>query len=95
MDISSHQVSKFNQFVHLIPFYYNIGQRGDNSDVVIWDYDSKRATFRLSEHDYEVSNLAFSHDDKLLISAGNSLDGKLFIWNTTNGHIVSSLKIAS
>jgi hypothetical protein len=30
-----------------------------------------------------------------LISAGNSLDGKLFIWNTTNGHIISSLKVAS
>lgn len=70
------------------------GQRGDNSDVVLWDFNSKRAIFRLSEHDYEVSHLAFSHDDTLLISAGNSLDGKLFIWNTTNGHIVSSLKVA-
>jgi WD40 repeat protein len=71
------------------------GQRGDNSDVVLWDYQSKRALFRLSEHDYEVSNLAFSHDDLLLITTGNSLDGKLFIWNTTNGHIISSLKVAS
>ena len=47
------------------------GQKGDNSDVVIWDYNTKRATFRLSEHDYAVSSLAFSHDDLLLISAGN------------------------
>lgn len=76
-------------------FNSNIGQRGDNSDVVIWDYNTKRALFRLSEHDFEVSNLAFSHDDQLLISTGNSLDGKMFIWNTTNGHIVSSLKVAS
>lgn len=30
------------------------GQRGDNSDVVIWDYESKTAKFRLSEHDYAV-----------------------------------------
>jgi WD40 repeat protein len=49
----------------------------------------------LSEHDFEVQHLAFSHDDRLLISAGNQLDGKLFIWNTTNGHIVSSLKVAT
>ena len=49
----------------------------------------------MSEHDYAVSSLCFSHDDRLLISTGNSLDGKLFIWNTQNGHIVSSLKVAS
>ena len=69
------------------------GQKGDNSDVVLWDYNSKRAIFRLSEHDYSVTNLAFSHDDNLLISSGNQLDGKLFIWNTSNGHIVSSLQV--
>lgn len=70
------------------------GQKGDNADIVLWDFNSKRALFRLSEHDYEVSHLAFSHDDTLLISTGNSLDGKFFIWNTSNGHIVSSLKVA-
>jgi WD40 repeat protein len=69
------------------------GQQGDNSDVVIWDYNSKKAIFRLSEHDYAVTNLAFSHDDALLISIGSQLDGKLFIWNTLNGHIVSSLQV--
>jgi len=61
----------------------------------MWDYATKRALYRLSEHDYEVSHLTFSHDDKLLISCGNSLDGKMFIWNSANGHIVSSLKVAS
>lgn len=69
------------------------GQRGDNSDVVLWDYNSKRAMYRLSEHDYEITHLDFSHDDQLLISCGNQLDGKLFIWNTSNGSIVSSLSI--
>lgn len=47
------------------------GQRGDNSDIVLWDYATKRAMFRLSEHDHEVTHLDFSHDDRLLISAGN------------------------
>lgn len=71
------------------------GQRGDNSDIVIWDFNEKRAIFRLSEHDYEITNLAFSHDDRLLLSTGNTLDGKLFIWNMKNGHIVSSLPIVT
>jgi len=69
------------------------GQRGENSDIVVWDFDNKKAIFRLSEHDHEVANVAFSHDDRLLLSSGNQLDGKLFVWNTSNGHIVSSLAI--
>jgi WD40 repeat protein len=69
------------------------GQRGENSDIVIWNYSSKKAVYRLSEHDHEVALLAFSHDDKLLLSVGNALDGKLFVWNTANGHIVSSLPL--
>lgn len=69
------------------------GQRGDNTDIIIWDYAQKKAVFRLSEHDYEVTHLDFSHDDKLLLSTGNQLDGKLFIWDTSSGHIVSSLQL--
>jgi WD40 repeat protein len=60
---------------------------------VIWQFEQKKAIFRLSEHDHEVTALSFSYDDRLLLSSGNTLDGKLFIWNTQNGHIVSSLAI--
>lgn len=69
------------------------GQRGENSDIVLWDFNEYKAIFRLSEHDHEVTAVSFSYDDKLLLSCGNTLDGKLFIWNTKNGHIVSSLAI--
>ena len=69
------------------------GQRGDNSDILIWDYDTRQALFRLSEHDYEVSNVEFSNDDLLLLTTGNQLDGKLFIWDTSNGYIVTSVQL--
>lgn len=69
------------------------GQKGDNADIVIWEYATKRAVFRLSEHDYEVSHLDFSHDDRLLLSVGSQLDGKLFIWDTTNGYIVTKVQL--
>ena len=36
------------------------GQRGENADVVIWDFQQKKAIYRLSEHDYEVTLLSFS-----------------------------------
>lgn len=55
----------------------------------MWDFANKRAIYRLSEHDHEVTHLSFSHDDRLLMSTGNFLDGKMFIWNMANGHIVA------
>mmetsp|Transcript_9656 Transcript_9656/g.18846 ORF Transcript_9656/g.18846 Transcript_9656/m.18846 type:complete len:608 (-) Transcript_9656:5793-7616(-) len=67
------------------------GQRGYNSDVIVWDFDGRRILFRLGEHDHEVSVLDFSHDSRLLLSAGNSTDGKLFIWDMFTGYIVASL----
>ncbi len=69
------------------------GQRGDSSDILIWDYENKKAVFRLSEHDQQVDCLHFSHDDLLLISSGSQLDGKLFIWDTSNGYIVTSMQL--
>jgi len=47
------------------------GQRGENADVVVWDFAAKKPIYRLSEHDYEITLLAFSNDDRLLLSAGN------------------------
>ena len=69
------------------------GQRGDNSDILVWDYEQRKATFRLSEHDYEVTCLDFSDDDRLLISTGSQLDGKMFLWDTSNGCIVASIRL--
>lgn len=66
------------------------GQRGDNSDVLVWSYDTGKLLYKLSEHDYEITTLDFSHDDRLLISCGNQLDGKLFIWDMSTGYIVTT-----
>lgn len=69
------------------------GQKGDNADILLWDYANRQALFRLSEHDHEVTNVEFSNDDNLLLSTGNQLDGKLFIWDTSNGYIVTSVQL--
>lgn len=57
---------------------------------MIWDYETKRAIFRLSEHDNAVQCLEFTHDDRILISVGSSHDGKMFLWDTATGYIISS-----
>jgi WD40 repeat protein len=61
------------------------GQKGENSDVLVWDYTKKRVKYKLSEHDYEISCLAFSKDEKLLFSCGNANDKNIFIWDMNNG----------
>ena len=66
------------------------GQKGDNSDILVWDYEEKKVIFKLSEHDYEISCLKFSHDDKFLFSCGNIQDKRLFIWDMKNGYIVAN-----
>lgn len=40
------------------------GQRGNNSDILVWEYATGKVIYKLSEHDHEVSALKFSHDDK-------------------------------
>lgn len=67
------------------------GQKGDNSDIIIWDYHNKQMSFKLSEHDHEVSLIKYSLDDRLLFSCGNSLDKKIFVWDSNNGYIVASV----
>ena len=67
------------------------GQRGENSDIFVWDYQTGNILYTLSEHDYEVSCLAFSNDDRLLFSCGNIKDKRTFIWDMKTGNIVLNL----
>ena len=41
----------------------------------------------MSEHDNEIVHVEFSHDDRLLLSCGNPMDKRIFIWDTSNGYI--------
>ncbi len=47
------------------------GQAGRNSDVLLWDVESRQLLTRFSEHDEEVVFLTFSHDERLLLSVGH------------------------
>ena len=65
------------------------GQKGENADAIVWDYDSRTLKYRLSEHDHSVAALAFSHDELLLCTIGGRDDGKLIVWDLANGYIVT------
>lgn len=67
------------------------GQKGQNSDIIVWDYLTKKVVFRFEEHDHMVQALAFSDDEKILASIGCQDDSNLFLWDMSNGCIISSV----
>jgi WD40 repeat protein len=64
------------------------GQRGENSNVYVWNFNDRRVILTLEEHDNMVQCLDFSHDEKLLASIGGPEDNKLIVWDLSNGCIV-------
>lgn len=65
--------------------YIASGQKGENSDVIVWDFDEKKLLYRLQSHDSGIACVAFSHDEKLLLSIGNNQDNRLFVWDMASG----------
>jgi cilia- and flagella-associated protein 52 len=66
------------------------GQRGINSDILIWDYQTRSIKYRFEEHDHMIQGLAFSEDEKILASIGNAESIDLIFWDMSNGCIISS-----
>ena len=64
----------------------------DCGDVIIWQKQEDgqwKLKFRLEEHDYAISALCFSHDDRYLVSCGNSVDRQLIVWDASQGTIIT------
>jgi WD40 repeat protein len=66
------------------------GQRGDDSNVYVWDVERKAILYTLEDHDVLVQALAFSHDERILASIGGNDDHKLILWDISTGAIISS-----
>ena len=72
------------------------GECGYDSDIIVWDIPYRKMAYRFSEHTGGIEQLAISHDDRLLISAGNpNKDKKMIIWDLYTGNIVTSSIFAS
>lgn len=65
--------------------YIASGQRGDNADVIVWDFEEKRLLYRMQSHDHGIAAVSFSHDEKLLLSIGVVQDNRLFVWDMATG----------
>ncbi|XP_076871508.1 cilia- and flagella-associated protein 52 isoform X2 [Brachyhypopomus gauderio] len=54
---------------------------GFKADVIIWDYARREIYSRLILHKAKVEALAFSPNDKYLVSLGGQDDGSIVVWN--------------
>jgi cilia- and flagella-associated protein 52 len=74
--------------------YLASGQKGDNSNIYVWNFSTSKLIYSFEEHDHYIQCLAFSHDEKLLVSVGGSDDRKIVAWDLSNGCIIAvSVKI--
>lgn len=66
------------------------GQRGNEANAHVWDFERKEVLYTLEEHDGQVQALAFSHDERILASIGSSEDHKLILWDMSTGAVIAS-----
>ncbi|XP_053384270.1 WD repeat-containing protein 90-like isoform X2 [Mercenaria mercenaria] len=65
------------------------------SQICIWDLQSLVCKKVLSHHEFDIVCLAFSRDDKFLVSVGDYRDCTIVIWSTHNYCILTTSKAAS
>ena len=49
------------------------------ADIIIWDFEERRRCFNLKLHKVKVEAMAFSPNDKYLVSLGGQDDGRWVI----------------
>ncbi|XP_026877749.2 cilia- and flagella-associated protein 52 [Electrophorus electricus] len=58
-----------------------VNYMGFKADVIIWDYARREIYARLILHKAKVEALAFSPNDKYLVTLGGQDDGSIVVWN--------------
>lgn len=66
------------------------GQKGENSDIYVWDFATRQVIHHFEEHDVSIQDIAFSEDEKIFASLGHEDDGKLVLWDLSNGCIIAA-----
>ncbi|KAM3922864.1 cilia- and flagella-associated protein 52 [Leptodactylus fuscus] len=54
---------------------------GFKADIFLWDYGKRESCGKLSLHKVKVEALAFSPNDRYLVSLGGQDDGSVVLWN--------------
>ncbi|EDO36826.1 predicted protein, partial [Nematostella vectensis] len=65
-------------------------ETSESSQIYIWDIQEETCTKVLSYHPHEVVCLAYSRDDRMLISVGDFRDCSVVVWNTQTYDVITS-----
>ncbi|XP_064617554.1 cilia- and flagella-associated protein 52-like [Liolophura sinensis] len=76
-DVSCIAVSKSGRFLASGQITY----MGFKADIIIWDFERRELYCRLVLHKNNVEALAFSPNDKYLVSLGGQDDGSVVVWS--------------
>ncbi|XP_065065504.1 cilia- and flagella-associated protein 52-like [Rhopilema esculentum] len=76
-NVSCIAVSKSGRFVAS----GQVTHMGFKADVIVWDFPSKSLYKKLALHKVKVQALAFSPNDKFLVTLGGEDDGSVVVWD--------------
>lgn len=65
------------------------GQQGENANVVLWSLAERRKLFSFEEQDHRIDCICFSRDDRYLLSCGDVVDQRIFVYDTAKGLIIA------
>ncbi|XP_012515021.1 PREDICTED: WD repeat-containing protein 90 [Propithecus coquereli] len=69
------------------------GRAAAHCQIRVWDVSGGLCQHLLSHHDAAVQALAFSPDDRLLVTLGDCGDGTLALWSTATYDLVCSTRL--
>lgn len=61
---------------------------GFRAPIIIWDFESGNIIHKLDLHKVKVQSLAFSQDEKYLLSVGGEDDGNIAVWDIQSGKAI-------
>ncbi|XP_077979468.1 WD repeat-containing protein 90-like [Glandiceps talaboti] len=64
------------------------------SQICLWDVQAGICKKVLSYHEYDVVCLAFSRDDRFLVSVGDYRERSIVVWNTIDYSVIAASKTA-
>ncbi|XP_038141966.1 mitogen-activated protein kinase-binding protein 1-like [Cyprinodon tularosa] len=75
--------------------YLVTGESGHLPAVRLWDVAERRQVAELQKHKYGVSCVAFSHNNKYIVSVGNQHDMMVNVWAWKKDVVVAANKVSS
>eukprot|EP00794_Sanderia_malayensis_P009374 gene9374-10361_t len=83
-NVSCIAVSKSGKFVAS----GQVTHMGFKADVIVWDFEKKCLYQKFTLHKVKVQALAFSPNDKFLVTLGGEDDGSVVVWDLTHKEAV-------